>query len=265
MSSFINGNDDVFLFKIIDTKYAQEFLHHGKLAFSCAKNYSELSKQGKPGQGDDEEGLFGRIKKDDTRLKHLESYYGENLLKETYVKDSNYVDLRLTHVSFMPIYCLFSLKVNDFTKNIKDPKPGINPATITISQEYFKDFRNSANKKSLILIDHGKEFIHRLTDKIVENGYNPIWSDVNYIERNKTFLYPPDYHPNELFCKDKSRFQDQKELRVIIKNKSLEKDKGNLMFINIGDLSDIAQQIDELPNDDLAIKARVILSKATNT
>lgn len=202
----------------------------------CASKYVNIPNKG---QGDPEEGLYARIRKDNvSTLKEEQNKYKENLL---IIPNGDFIDLKLKTTMNMPFYCCYglrptdcvisktpyiqpyinSLNIDDMFKNIIKGIPIPNVYEITyekeISKQIFDDFRTS-NQEPLhsIIFLHPNLIKNDIVDFLKIPSSECLYRHIKYIPRQNTEWYCPEEHPNELFYKEKSLYSHQHELRFVI-------------------------------------------------
>jgi hypothetical protein len=273
MGKLINTNEYFIAIKILKRKYAEEMIEHGRILFNCAENWSNIKSKG---QGDKNEGIFGRLINDKyLNINELKNKYNENLV----IKRSNkYVTIKRKDVCRLPLYCYYVLK------NLKwKSKYAINENLLkgkaTIPNYYIndfykcnkifneKDYNNTKNedRPTIVIIKEPKLFeekiIQTLTNNLFIDKNNVLNNYISYRKCNND-IFIDNNHPYELFKKDNC-FSYQLEQRFVINDFSvmgkMSKENDNKFTIDIGNMSGYAEVLkDKYYKDDIICEANLI-------
>lgn len=246
-------------FKIINAQYIQSTILSGNIYFGCAEYYAYQEVLGNKGQGDKNEGLYARVKKDNlSYINEQERLYGEDLCK---IENGDFLDLKLRSVINMPIYCFYSVNANDLgVKYFDEPgetlKVRYRTYKFNISKEVFKDF-SAENFGMMNFINH-TDLYRRIQNSLRSEGCKHILkSRIKYVNRVGKEWICPEGHPAELFYKDKS-FGYQKEGRIVVTDRKIsfineEHSNKKYRVLNIGNVKRIVQK-DALKIQDIQIE-----------
>jgi len=233
-----------FLYKISEERYL-EALATGEVYFSCCGRFMNIAKSGcGKGQGDRYECVFAKYLKKNSRkpIQKYKKMFGKDLLVET---EGDYVLLRRKSSLYVPTACFYSIDNNTAIQNLNgDDKVRIEEIInanqdkeeltisdfpLSLSEKYFEEFNLSNDKINAIMIQPN-DFLCKLTEKNVK------YRKVAYIDMDKEYdifgdeLFKKYYGSSlslnealekriEMFFKDKSNYEHQCEIRLVLRSK----------------------------------------------
>lgn len=240
-----------FMLRIVERKYAKDFIEKGSLKFGIPLNWITYSTAGR---GDPLEGTYsGRdmLLKDD-----LSNFISRKSSQEKLISGRIYkYSLQILHI---PCVCFYGINNTHFHYSY-NARLERNEWTGKVDLKYFEELRDNMSKEKIesmkyeeqpvvIFIKSAHELKLRIIKALRKYGFSEkdvICGPVSYIDKGKNFnLYVK--FPFELMYKD-SKYSKQSEIRFIINSynkyliKKLEK---NNYVIDIGYMGDIAQIYD---------------------
>lgn len=207
------------LLKVGQNKWIQK-LYNGEVSFSCAKAFIYQAKHDENDeQGDSDEAVFARLKKDDPRIDEMRHLLGRDL---EIIDDNSYVKLRRKSACFVPIFCIYTILYSDFISQVK--KKGDNYIRIDISDKIYNGFIGSTDCQNVLSNDfrimgayfQPKPFFGYLETALKNEEYLFRRNAINYTAEadNEFFIYPTDDY-DELFYK-RPKYEYQHEARIIL-------------------------------------------------
>lgn len=232
-----------FIYKIMKNQYIKE-LACGKVDFSCCGNWVSIAETGGgKGQGDKYECVFAKYleKNSEEPIKKYKKMFGEDLLVEN---EGNYVLLRRKSSLYIPAACFYSIdnytaiqnlygddkvRIDEIINANQDKEElTISDFPLSLSEKYFEEFNLSNDEINAIMIQP-YDFLCKLTEKNVK------YRKVTYINMDKEYdifgdeLFKKYYGSSlrlnealekriEMFFKDKSNYEHQCEIRLIIRD-----------------------------------------------
>lgn len=209
----------VILFKFGPIKWMDK-IRKGSISFSCPGNYIQIAKTTKNDeQGDLNEGIFARLKKDDSRIGEMREKLKDDL---EIIEDGEYVKLRRWSSYYIPTFCFYSYKIADMLES-DITKVGSQTLNHYFDDRMYSGFgpqsvRNvlSTDNIPAYLILQTKPFIQNLNKNLALNMIGAEIRPVNYTEFQKEeFFINPTELREELFYKY-PRYSYQKEARVCL-------------------------------------------------
>lgn len=207
------------LLKVGQNKWIQK-LYDGEVSFSCAKSFIYQAKyDGNDEQGDADEAIFARIKKDDPRIAEMQNLLGKDL---EIIDDNSYVKLRRRSACFIPIFCIYTILYSDFVSQVK--KKGDNFVRIDVSEKIYTGFLGNTDCKNVFSNDsrvmgaffQPTPFFDHLETAFESEGYSFRRNAINYtVEANDEFFIHPTDDYEELFYK-RPKYEYQHEARIIL-------------------------------------------------
>lgn len=213
----------LMLFKFGIKKYMKE-LKNGRLFFSCAGNYVYIAKNhGNSEQGDEEEGVFARLKKYDSKIDECKKKYGKDL---QVIDDGVHVKLRRKSTLFYPVFCLYAYRAEDILEN-NNIKLGTHKYEHQFDSKIFEAFSQSSKCKNVLVKDflpsicffQPKPFVDALKRSLFTNEITYKMDSINYsVKSNEEYYIEPDDLRRELFYKN-PKYEYQHEVRICLLNK----------------------------------------------
>ncbi|MED4063169.1 hypothetical protein [Priestia megaterium] len=231
----------LLLFKFSDYKWLK-LIKEGNINFSCPGNYIDIAKRtGNNEQGDVDEGVFARLKKDDPKIGKAAKKLKDDL--EIIDEHNGYVKLRRRSSYFIPTFCFYSYRGSDLLNSSQDFS-GYQQIPHWFDDRMYKSFgqfliRNVLNNDSYpaSLMIHVKPFKLRLQLAMCRQGINFKMGNVNYTEFEKDEFYiEPDEKRSELFYKF-PQYSYQKEARICLYDRPF-KNIYSRLSVNIGSLEE---------------------------
>lgn len=210
-----------------------EFIKHGTMRFSCAKNWIDAEEKYNTGIGDRLEAVYATCHKN-SQIQSL----GVKKYPDTYsFIDGEYECFRRASVIKLPAYCFYYV-----TNDSLIEENGF--LTHKIDKKFYSDFKIENNSENSILsIRNIDEFITRLKNTLFNIGikeHEILIEPIHYDSRLRKDIYQFNKEsPKELFLKDSS-YIHQNEVRIVINTtdtKQIEYLLNNEIYL--GDLSDI--------------------------
>lgn len=204
--------------------------------FGCALKYILLEQNGVKGQGDKNEGIIARYRKENSfginRIKKYIEYFGQ---KNLIIKENKgFYEVRRKLSLLTPMACFFSIidDLSNEASNITDYKAHIITKQYAIEGKFFKAFKKNKEDKvrlgDFIIINYENDRLlyKKVTNGLEKNGIkkqNVILKKVEYLRNGSDEWECPEYIerglavnlPYELFYKDKD-FSYQKEYRIVV-------------------------------------------------
>ena len=185
-------------------------LTEGEFSFSCAGNFIfEAQKSGNTIQGDENEGVFARLKNDDPRITEMKEKLQGDL--EILPDEAPYVMLRRKSSKLKPIFCMYAYKHSDIIADSVSPHPGSNNAKHNFHQDMYSGFSENMSSRNVLCNDErfaqvtfakSQTLILRLKCELALRGLGYKIDNVNYSEfEKKEFFIPPTSNYDELFYK----------------------------------------------------------------
>ena len=224
----IPNDHSLMLFKFGEYRY-NEMIKQGTLSFSCIGNFIEIAKKtGNVEQGDLDEAVFARLKRNDPRIKKCEDMLKEDL---EIIEDGAYLKLRRYSSNLIPTFCFYSLRPTELLEQ-NDVSKGNNLLRYNIDERIFNSFANKAQGSILKsqytysqLIIQPAVLVCLLTKSVyLDNRKEGIVLKTKYIDysikENEEYYIEPTEERLELFAKE-SRYKYQNEARICLLNKKL--------------------------------------------
>jgi hypothetical protein len=242
-------NPELMTFKIIDAKYIASTMSSGSIYLGCADYYAyQEIKTGNKGQGDVNEGLYARVRKNNSSyINEQERLHGSNLLK---IANDGFWDLKLHSVINMPVFCFYT--INAFDPGVRyfyEPSQSLRVRYRTyqfmVPQKVWQDF-GSDNFSIIKFLNH-TDLSSRIDLSLQAEGcQNTIKNRMKYVNRENKEWFCDEDHPAELFYKDAS-FSHQNEGRIIITDSKIsfinEKDiDQKIRSLKIGNVMEIVEE-----------------------
>ena len=131
----------VIYFKFGKNRWIKRLID-GDLSFSCAGKFVyDAKKTGNTIQGDELEGVFARLKINDSRVSEMKNKLQNDL--EILPDVDGYVMLRRKSALLKPIFCVYGYKDEDILSDCVDLKPGSNLATHFFNEDMYSGFSDS--------------------------------------------------------------------------------------------------------------------------
>ena len=172
-------------------------------------------------QGDEHEAVFARLRNGDTKIDRMRSVLGNDL---EIISDDDYCLLRRRSSKFMPIYCMYTITVDDFQNQIKHA--GKNRVQHDLPQEIYSGFAASFESSKVLSSEfltatvffQSEPFFRLLDYSLLTKDYTFTRKAINYdlMSENEFFIEPTDKR-DELFAK-RSKYRYQHEVRYLITN-----------------------------------------------
>ena len=213
----------LMLFKFGINKYMKE-LQNGRLFFSCAGNYVYIAKNnGNSEQGDEEEGVFARLKKHDLKIDECIKKYGKDL---EIMDDGSHVKLRRRSSLLYPLFCLYAYRAKDVLEN-SNIKSGTHKYKHNFNSKIFEAFSQSSKSKNVlseeflptICFFQPKPFVDVVRYSLIVNNITYKMKAINYdVKSNEQYYIEPDDARSELFYKN-PKYEYQHEARICVSNR----------------------------------------------
>lgn len=198
----------------------------GDLSFSCAGKFVYDAKQaGNTIQGDELEGVFARLKINDSRVSEMKKKLQNDL--EILPDVDGYVMLRRKSALLKPIFCVYGYKDEDILSDCVDLKPGSNLATHFFHEDMYSGFSDSVSINKVlseeerfaqIIFTKSMRLEMKIIKRMFDLGLVCTRGDINYTEFEKSeFFIPPLPSYDELFYKF-PKYKNQYETRFCIIN-----------------------------------------------
>lgn len=207
------------LLKVGQNKWIQK-LYNGGVSFSCARAFIFQAKHyGNDEQGDADEAVFARLKKDNPRIGEMRDLLGNDL---EIIDDNLYVKLRRKSACFVPIFCIYSILYSDFISQVK--KKGDNLVVIDISDKIYNGFIGNTDCQNVLsdgfrimgAFFQPDPFFDHLETALDDKGYSFRRNAINYtVEADDEFFIKPTDNYEELFYK-RPKYEYQHEVRTIL-------------------------------------------------
>lgn len=241
------------VFRCTKRKYA-EGIKNGKIFFNTPDAWIKEEEQGNKGQGDNLEGTFFSIDKNDNS-----DFI--NLLKLNnqieHFEYDNFCYFRKKSIRDLYCLCFYGLNDWDFEREVDDK--GRATYTNKITKDYFSDFSNGvcseeyekmekSEQPVVVMIRNPRRLFRKIKDFFIDKGIKEeeiIISPVEYLDKKLSALSAVPY-PSELLIKDNA-FKNQSEIRVIINSHTpalMEYMKTHQNIIDVGDLSQFVDIFD---------------------
>jgi hypothetical protein len=216
--------NSLMLFKFGQYKWIKK-IKEGEISFACPGRYIDIAKRtGNSEQGDIDEGIFARLKKDDPRIQEAADLVKKDL---EVIEDGDYVKLRRKSSYFIPTFCFYSYRGKDLLDN------DIRQAGKQIISHYFDErmysgfspdeVRNVINSdlSPASLFIHPAPFRYILAGALYIKGIQFELRHIDYeLFKNDEFYIEPTDKREELFYKF-PKYAYQKEARVCLINNPL--------------------------------------------
>lgn len=215
----------LMLFKFGEYKWIKQ-IQDGWISFACPGRYIDSAKRtGNDEQGDLDEGIFARLKKNDSRIRE----YSEKLRGDIeIINDGEYVKLRRKSTYYIPTFCFYTIKAADLLK-YENIKLGTQRIPFHPDDRMFNYFSSCGQLSNVLSNDYvysqlvikPAPFKYSLMEHLIINGYDFKMGSINYKEFEKEeFFIEPTNKREELFYKF-PRFSYQQEARVCLYNSKL--------------------------------------------
>lgn len=209
---------ELMTFKIIDAKYIASTMSSGSIYLGCADYYAHQEiKTGNKGQGDVNEGLYARVRKNNSSyINEQERLHGVDLLK---IENNEFWELKLRSVINMPVFCFFTINAFDpgvryFYERSGSLRVRYRTYQFAVPQKVWQDF-GSDNFSIMKFLNH-TDLSSRIDLSLKAEGCkDTVKNRMKYVNRENTEWFCDEDHPAELFYKDVS-FIHQKEGRIIV-------------------------------------------------
>lgn len=245
----VSQNAEIMTFKIINAEYIEDTMASGNIYIGCADYYAYQENTGNKGQGDKDEGLYARVRKENNSfITEQERLYGTDLVK---IPNGDFLDLKLKSVINMPICCFYTINASDpivsyFDEQGETPNVKYRIYTFDIPEKVLKDF--SVDNFGIINFLNHTDLYVRIEKSLKAEGCRHFTKTrMRYVDRENKEWFCPENHPFELFYKDIS-FGYQREGRIIAHDRNVgfpyEKDaKKKVRQVNIGNLTNLVKKI----------------------
>ncbi len=248
------NKDRVFLFFKFGVHKWMQKLTEGTLSFSCTGNFIfQAIHTDNDIQGDQLEGVFARLRKDDPRITQMESKLGKDL--EIIPDDECFVLLRRKSSKYKPIFCLYSYADQDILDDCTSPAPGKQIVTHVFDSKMYTGFADTYEARNVVVPDlrfaqvtlaKSATFLMRLKVALNSQKLKHKIAYVNYTEFEKeTFFIPPTEKYDELFYKF-PKYKPQHEVRICLTGLSFSH-IGQRFNLDIGTLSDSEYKLTHTP------------------
>lgn len=219
----IDDNNSIMLFKFGKIKWLEQ-IKNGYLSFGTIGSYIDIAKRtGNDEQGDANEAIFARVKKDDSRVEEMKHRLGIDL---EIINDGDYVKLRRKSSFLIPCFCFYSYKAKDILKNAED-RVGHQTVKHYFDERIFTSFSESKKLKNVLsnneqyaqLVIQPEPFKYAVGISLIKLN-EPV--KIKYIDyglfENDEFFIEPTSERNELFYKY-PKYSYQNEARICLINK----------------------------------------------
>lgn len=268
-NEWIKPNETPFFLRCTSVKYAEPFLEKGSIKFGSPRTWEQDAFESKIiGRGDPYEGTIAFANSFDVdKILELSNKYPDT----ERLKYMNRTLFKRTRSMDLPCFCMYDLKMEQFTKPLKE---GWQIVNAKIPAGYFDDFVEHKTKEeieilpvedrpALIAINKPGEFRNRINKYLISIGCKEseiLISLVTYVDFEKYgengWYDFAQKEPKELFLKS-SIFSRHNEVRIVVNtdNKDvLDKLKGP---IEIGNLSDIAFVSEHFYDEGVVVEMKV--------
>lgn len=219
----IDDYSSIMLFKFGKTKFMKQ-IKNGCLSFGTIGSYIDIARRtGNDEQGDINEAVFARIKKDDPRVDKMKKKLGFDL---EVINDGEYVKLRRKSSYLIPCFCFYSYKAID-ALNRAEEREGNQTVTHHFDERIFTSFVESKSIKHVLsndeqyaqLIIQPQPFKYAVVAALDKEN---ISGHIRYIDYEKfaseEFFIEPTELREELFFKH-PKYSYQNEARICLINK----------------------------------------------
>lgn len=200
----------------VDEPFGDNFMN-GELCFGSAKRYIDLEeKHGETEQGDRFEGIFARLRKNDTKISYYQKKYGSDL---EIIDDNEYVMLRRFSTKKIPVLCFYAIS-DEYLASKIDKKnifclDSRHYAIIEFDFER-RMYHFSGDVKTNVLITFSKVEMEHIMAELNSKSLFHKEQQVDYSKKDSdVFDLEPTDEREELFYKN-SRFEYQQEFRIIL-------------------------------------------------
>ena len=257
-NSWADSDGFNMVFRCTTREFAENFLKKGQIKFGTPELWVKCAKQNGDGRGDFFEGTIASV--------HM--YDIENLIKinKKYeclsdlmrVPYENRVLFKSHKSMLLPCFCFYILKNSMF---VPPNEPGKQSMKTTIPPSYFRDFadkktpeeiskKEEKDRPAIIIIRNYQLFEERLISYLLNIGVGRsdiIPGRVKYVDYEQNgelgWWDLNQETPLELLAKNKKRFSEQSEARIIINNITPEIQKKLKEPIELGNMEDVASII----------------------
>ncbi len=208
------------LFKILDKKYANDFLT-GKLYMNPLQYFRNLEN---PAQGDPLEGACGTIKKN--QLKQVGIHFSNDFLQAI----SDNVTLLSNFYAANNLFCMYCLQINDEKKTVQRPN------------EELRSFTDQATRQKVVVHIKDKTAFLRKLDSALQKAlkeHTIEYSIYGKVEYQSTWLNADGPGSRSAFHKEPP-YAYQSEWRLCVLRYTQDQ---NAFTLSIGDLHNIAEEI----------------------
>ena len=224
MSTNVSHNSDFIYLHKVGVGRWMKALRDGELSFAALGYYIYTAqKYGNKDQGDENEGVFARLKKDDGRIQEAYDYLGKDL--EVIQDEEDYVKLRRSSSRYIPTFCIYGLTVGDINSSSSITSGGIQTIPHYYDDRMFSGFTESFAARNMMsedaILSHflvGAEvFKNRLLAALVHKGIGFKARQINYTKYSEGEFYidPVGDKREELFYKF-PYYSYQKEIRICL-------------------------------------------------
>lgn len=250
----------MFAFKIMKYEYIKSTIEAGNIWFGCAELYADFETEKNKGQGDIDEGLYARVRKDNvTYIDAQRQQFADDLIE---IPKGKFIDLKLRSVINMPVYCFYSMSASDPDVN-HGYKPSETPgwskriSKRNIPDKVLQDF-SGVDGFGVLNISDRERFIKSIANAARKEEHRITNGKIQYVDRENKEWFCPASHPGELLFKDNS-FSYQSERRVIILDNGIgfthyEAEQVKTRSLHIPDLAENLSASGRLSNKKLRIE-----------
>lgn len=194
----------LMLFKFGEYKWIKQ-IQDGWISFACPGRYIDIAKRkGNDEQGDEDEGIFARLKKSDSRI----AEYSVKLRGDIeIINDGEYVKLRRKSTYYIPTFCFYTIKAADLLK-YENIELGNQRIPFHPDDRMFTYFSSCGQLSNVLsndyvysqLVIQPAPFKYSLMEHLIMNGYDFKMGSINYTEFEKEeFFIEPTNKREELF------------------------------------------------------------------
>ena len=219
----IPNDHAVLLLKFGEQRWMDKIVQ-GELSFSCTGAFIHQAKtSGNDIQGDLYEGIFARLKNNDSRIMEASQRFGRDL---EIINIHDYTLLRRKSSRFKPVFCFYGYSAGDALSEGSIEHLGFNTIRHDFDLRMYSGFTDSLKTKNVISDSHRftqltmqpKPVIDRIKITMAINGLGYTMKKVDYdLFKRDTFYIEPTDSYNELFYKFPD-YKYQHEARICLKN-----------------------------------------------
>lgn len=222
----IPNDHAIFLFKFGEQKWIDKLIN-GEVSFSSIGSFIEQAKVSKNDiQGDEFEGVFAKLNKNDQRINLMKQKLKEDL---EIIEEGDYVYLRRHSSKLIPVYCFYGYTIGNAIEENDIKHEGKQKLRLDFDERLYEGFSRTITVDNLVtypfrftqLHMQPWPFIIRIDKSCRLNNLEYEMKRIDYdtLKKKTFFIEPTDFY-EELFLKS-SKYSYQHEVRIILRNKKL--------------------------------------------